>query len=86
MDRIVAIVNDDVVLASEVVERHQGVLQRLREEGQTAALPTEALMEQIVERLILESIQLQEAESRGVVIDDETLTRAVTGIRGPKTA
>ena len=82
VDRIVAIVNDDVVLASEVVERYEGVLQRLREEGQTAALPTEALMEQIVERLILESIQLQEAESRGVVIDDETLTRAVTDYAG----
>ena len=82
VDRIVAIVNDDVVLASEVVERYEGVLQTLREEGQTNALPTEALMEQIVERLILESIQLQEAESRGVVIDDEALTRAVTDYAG----
>ena len=78
VDRIVAIVNDDVVLASEVVERYEGTMQRLREEGQPDLIPKEALVEQIVERLILESIQLQEAETRGVVVDDETLTRAVT--------
>ena len=78
VDRIVAIVNDDVVLASEVVERYEGAMQRLREEGQPDLIPKEALIEQIVERLILESIQLQEAETRGVVVDDETLTRAVT--------
>ena len=78
VDRIVAIVNEDVVLASEVVERYEGTMQRLREEGQSDLIPTEALVEQIVERLILESIQLQEAETRGVVVDDETLTRAVT--------
>ncbi|MCY3814480.1 MAG: peptidylprolyl isomerase [Gammaproteobacteria bacterium] len=78
VDRIVAIVNDDVVLASEVVERYEGAMQRLREEGQPDLIPQEALVEQIVERLILESIQLQEAETRGVVVDDETLTRAVT--------
>ena len=78
VDRIVAIVNDDVVLASEVVERYEGAMQRLREEGQVDLIPAEALIEQIVERLILESIQLQEAETRGVVVDDETLTRAVT--------
>ena len=82
VDRIVAIVNDDVVLASEVVERYEGTMQRLREEGQADLIPKEALIEQIVERLILESIQLQEAETRGIVIDDETLTRAVTDYAG----
>ena len=82
VDRIVAIVNDDVVLASEVIERYDGVLQRLRAEGQAETPATQAILAQIVERLIIESIQLQEAEGRGVVIDDETLTRAVGDYAG----
>ena len=39
VDRIVAIVNDDVVLASEVVERYEGAMQRLREEGKSTSSP-----------------------------------------------
>ena len=39
--------------------------------------PNDILVSQIVERLIIENIQKQEAERRGVTIDDETLTRAV---------
>ena len=76
IDGVVAIVNDDVVLASEVLERYDGVMQRLQAEGGEAP-PRDAILEQILERLILESIQLQEAEMRGVVVDDETLTNAV---------
>jgi peptidyl-prolyl cis-trans isomerase SurA len=40
--------------------------------------PNDILLSQIMERLIIESLQVQEAERRGLVIDDETLTRAVT--------
>jgi peptidyl-prolyl cis-trans isomerase SurA len=36
------------------------------------------LINQIMERLIIENIQLQEAEKRGVTVDDETLARAVS--------
>jgi peptidyl-prolyl cis-trans isomerase SurA len=39
----------------------------------------DVLISQLMERLILESIQLQDASRRGVEIDDETLTRAVIG-------
>ena len=76
VDGIVAIVNDDVVLASEVLERYDAVMQRLQAEGGEAP-PKDAILEQILERLIVESIQLQEAEMRGVLVDDETLTSAV---------
>lgn len=76
VDGIVAIVNDDVVLASEVLERYDAVMQRLQAEGGEAP-PKDAILEQILERLIVESIQLQEAEMRGVLVDDETLTNAV---------
>ncbi len=77
IDAIVAVVNDDVVLASEVLERYEAVIQRLQADGQTQIPPRDAILEQILERLVLESIQLQEAQRRGVVLDDETLTQAV---------
>lgn len=78
LDAIVAIVNDDVVLASELMERRDSVLERLRQQG--AEPPVEdTLLSQLMERLVIESLQLQMAEQRGIVIDDETLTEAVNG-------
>lgn len=77
VDQIIAIVNDDVVLASEVMERFDTVMRQLQTSGQGRLPPQSAILEQILERLIVESIQLQEAESRGILVDDETLTRAV---------
>ena len=76
VDGIIAIVNDDVVLASELVERYDGVVQQLEAAG-AENLERDAILEQILERLILESLQLQEAKGRGVELDDETLTDAV---------
>lgn len=76
LDAIVAVVEDDVVLASELVERLDMVREQFAESNQPLP-PNDILMSQIMERLILESLQVQEAERRGVVVDDETLTRAV---------
>jgi peptidyl-prolyl cis-trans isomerase SurA len=76
LDGIVAVVNDDVVLASELLSRLDTVQKQIAE-ASVQAPPTDVLISQIMERLILESLQLQEAEQRGVQVDDETLTRAV---------
>ena len=77
IDRIAAVVNADVVLASEVIERYEAVVARMAAETRELP-PRDAIMEQILERLIIESLQLQEAERRGIEVDDETLTAAVT--------
>ena len=76
LDGIVAVVDDDVVLASELLSR----VKRIREqfEANNAQLPpNDILVSQLMERLILESLQMQEAERRGVQVDDEALTQAV---------
>lgn len=71
LDGIAAIVNDDVVLISELNERFNSFKLQLSPQ-QLRQLPSEdAIISQILERLIVESIQLQEAELRGIVIDDE---------------
>ena len=77
IDRIAAVVNQDVVLASEVLDRYQSVVNRLAADGREMP-PRDAIMEQILERLIVENIQMQEAARRGIEVDDETLTAAVT--------
>ena len=79
LDGIVAVVDDDVVLASELDYRVRTVREQLLAAGQQMP-PTNILVNQVLERLILESIQLQMGERAGVRIDDETLTRAISGI------
>ncbi len=76
LDAIAAIVEEDVILASELLERVDAV-QKQMAASDIAPPPSDVLISQIMERLILESIQLQQAERRGIDIDDETLTRAV---------
>jgi peptidyl-prolyl cis-trans isomerase SurA len=76
LDAIVAVVDEDVVLASELLSRLKSIREQFAE--QQAQLPSDdILVSQLMERLIIESLQMQEAERRGVQIDDETLTRAV---------
>lgn len=76
LDAIVAVVEDDVVLASELRGRFEQVVKSLKGQ-QTQMPPDDVIFSQIMERLIVESLQLQEAERRGVTIDDEALTRAM---------
>jgi peptidyl-prolyl cis-trans isomerase SurA len=79
LDSIIAVCNDDVVLESELRERVTAVYQRLQGEGVTNMPAPDALTSQLMERLIVECIQLQMANQRGIVIDDETLTETVNG-------
>jgi peptidyl-prolyl cis-trans isomerase SurA len=78
LDAIVAVVEDDVVLASELVERLDMVREQFQESNARLP-PSDVLLSQIMERLIIESLQVQEADRRGVTVDDETLTQAVNG-------
>ena len=78
LDTIVAIVDEDVVLASELLSRLEAVQEQIEQQDMEAP-PRAVLVSQLMERLILENIQVQQAERRGVEVDDETLTRAVLG-------
>lgn len=76
LDGIVAVVNEDVVLASELLERLDAVQKQIAASN-VQPPPNNVLVSQVMERLILENLQMQEADRRGVQVDDETLTRAV---------
>lgn len=79
LDTIVAIVDDDVVLASELNERVDQVLLNIKQAGRTAP-PMETVRQEVLERLIVENIQLQMAQRAGVRISDAQLNQAMSRI------
>jgi len=79
IERIVAVVNDGVVLESELRNRLRTVVAQLRARG-TRLPPEPVLRRQVLERLIIERIQLQMAERLGIQIDDETVNAAIRDI------
>lgn len=79
LDTIVAIVDDDVVMSSEL----QRQIERVRGEAthRGAQLPPDSILsKQVLERLILMKIQLQLAEQSGIKVDDNILNRAISNI------
>ncbi len=79
IDSIIAIVDDDVVLASELAERVNMVQSQLLEDGIDMP-PQDVLASQVLERLIVENIQVQMGERAGVRVSDEGLTQMINGI------
>lgn len=79
LDRIVAVVNDEVVLESELQEMMQSTRAQLRQR-QNAAPPTDVLRQQVLERLIMKRVQLQRAEEVGIRVGDDTLNAALQQI------
>lgn len=77
LDQVVAIVDDDIILASELQERVQGV--RATMESRGVEVPSDdVLIRETLDRLILDSIQLQLASRYGVRIPDQQLDEAMT--------
>ena len=79
LDHIVAVVDEDVVMQSELDEQIQRVRGQLRQQG-TEMPPTAVLERQVMERLVLEKIQLQVAERAEVKVEEDALDRAIADI------
>jgi peptidyl-prolyl cis-trans isomerase SurA len=76
LNRVVAIVDNDVVMQSQLDARLREVQQTIAQRG--AALPPEhVLSQQVLERLIIENIQLQIGDRSGIRITDEELNQAI---------
>ena len=79
LDRIAAVVNDGVVLASQLDEQTDEIIARLREQ-KTELPPRNVLRRQILERLVVEEIQAQRAEKIGIQVSDEMLNGALADV------
>ena len=85
LDGVAAIVDDGVVLKSELTLRVAVVLDNMRvaqldapPEQRRPLPPMSILEEQVLEQLILRQIQIQRAERFGIAVNDEMLNQALT--------
>jgi len=79
LDGIVAIVNEGVVLRSEL-ERQIESIRKRAEEADMQLPPEDILQEQVLERLIVEEVQMQRADQVGIVISDQMLNSAINRV------
>lgn len=79
LDKVAVIVNSSVVLQSDIEASIKSLKANAKKSGQ--ALPEEQILrEQVMEKLIVDTIQQQEAERIGVRIDDNRLNQAIAEI------
>lgn len=79
IDRIVAVVNDEVITESELNLRLEEVSRRIAQQ-KIQAPPANILKKQVLERTILEHLQLQMAQLTGIVAGDDKVDTALRNI------
>ncbi|HEX5649652.1 MAG TPA: peptidylprolyl isomerase [Steroidobacteraceae bacterium] len=79
LDRVAAVVNDGIVLRSDVETQMQTIGDRIQQQGQQLP-PRNVLRQQVLERLVLQELQMQRAERLGIKIADEAVNQALTEV------
>ncbi|WP_020411510.1 MULTISPECIES: peptidylprolyl isomerase [Microbulbifer] len=80
LDRVVAVVDEDVVMASELAQRLNTIASQIQAQ-QVQAPPIEVLRRQVLEQLIVERLQLQMASRAGVTISESELDQAIARVQ-----
>jgi peptidyl-prolyl cis-trans isomerase SurA len=79
LDRIVAVVNKEVITQYELSERISRVQKELQRRG-TSSVERSEIEHQVLDRLIFEKVQLQFARETGMRVDDLELDRTVSRV------
>jgi len=80
LDRIVAVAGDSAVMLSELRDKARQLLGELQAKG-TNPMPSEQqIINSALDALILEKLQLAEAQRVGISVDAETVSRAVAQV------
>ena len=79
LNRIVAVVDDGVIMESELVDR-LAVIKRDMRQSSTQAPPDSVLVPKVLDGMVLEKIQAQMAERAGIKADEETVRAQVEKI------
>ena len=77
INRIVAVVEDGVILESELNYQIYNITSKLAASG-TQLPSADVIRQQVLERMIITKLQLQHAERAGMTVDDQTLQRSMT--------
>ena len=79
VDRVVAVVNDEVITRYELNEQRRAVIAQLKRQG--VAMPPDAELDaQVLERFINEKVQLQFAKEYGIRADEEVVNASLQRI------
>lgn len=79
IDSVAVIVNDSIISERDIQNRLGDIKEQLKLQGQRIP-PEDLLKKQVIERLIIDSIQLQLAQQQGIHIDDLSLNKMLEGI------
>ena len=79
IDRIVAVVNNEVITRADLEERFRVATAQLKKQG-TQPPPRDVLEKQILDRMVIDRVQLQLARETGLRVDDTELDRALQRI------
>lgn len=79
MDEIVAIVDEGVILRSELESTMDSVLRQIQQRGERQP-PPQVLEEQVLERLIMNQVQVQRAEQTGIRVTDQEVDRSLADV------
>ena len=79
LDKIIVIVDNDIITQVELDDRIKLISQQLKQKGNSLP-PLDILRKQVLERLILEKLQLEMAKNTGIRINDEMVNRVIANI------
>jgi peptidyl-prolyl cis-trans isomerase SurA len=79
LDRIIAVVNDDVITRLDLDERLRFATVQLKQQG-TPPPPRDALEKQLLDRMVTDRVQLQLARETGLRVDDSELDKTMQRI------
>ena len=79
MDRIIAVVENEVLFESELRDMIRTISLQL-DKRQVALPPKDILVSQVLERLIIKKVQMVTADRIGIKLDDDDLNNSIKGI------
>lgn len=79
LDRIVAVVNDDVILQSELDKRVANIKKQIAERN-TALPPDNILDKQVLDQMITTQLELQQASSKNITVSDDEINQTISQI------
>lgn len=80
LDRVVAVVDDDIVLQSELLNRTSQIRVQMAKRNTPLPPDDQKLLEQVLERMVVEGIELQMAEKAGIRVDDNSINETLSNI------
>lgn len=79
LDRVVAVINDQVILKSELDQRVADITRQIQAEG-TALPPADVLRKQVLDQMVMTRLELQMADNKGISVSDDTVNQNLSRI------